>query len=173
MSTDDNTRERETGTSWRDRAVEFGMKFARHVFQRRGNNSEAHVTEAELAAMMAESFERGACRAITQAAIEEAREGKAERFSTMDELLTDLRAEPESTVKLTARESMQMLDMMEHPQPRSAKFMEAMARYKGQQWLSENAEAIQSSNEYVEQRGLPLAKYRMPSKDEEGEHGDE
>jgi len=28
-------------------------------------------------------------------------------------------------------------------------------------WIEENAEAIRSSNEYVEKHGLPLAKYRM------------
>lgn len=28
-------------------------------------------------------------------------------------------------------------------------------------WLEENAEAIASSNAYVERHGLPLAKYRM------------
>lgn len=28
------------------------------------------------------------------------------------------------------------------------------------QWRAENAEAIRSSNEYVEKHGLPLAKYR-------------
>lgn len=28
-------------------------------------------------------------------------------------------------------------------------------------WIAENAEAIRSSNEYVEKHGLPLAKYRM------------
>lgn len=29
------------------------------------------------------------------------------------------------------------------------------------QWRAENAEAIRSSNEYVEKHGLPLAKYRQ------------
>jgi antitoxin CcdA len=28
-------------------------------------------------------------------------------------------------------------------------------------WITENAEAIRSSNDYVEKHGLPLAKYRM------------
>jgi len=28
-------------------------------------------------------------------------------------------------------------------------------------WIQENWDAIQSSNEYVERHGLPLAKYRM------------
>ncbi|HZT04557.1 MAG TPA: type II toxin-antitoxin system CcdA family antitoxin [Steroidobacteraceae bacterium] len=71
---------------------------------------------------------------------------------------------------------MQLLDMMENPRPRSAKFNEAMAWYqkmKAEQWQQENAEAIRSSNEYVEKHGLPLAKYRMPPKSEEAEHGDE
>lgn len=30
-----------------------------------------------------------------------------------------------------------------------------------QQWIEENWEAIQSSNRWVEEHGLPLAKYRM------------
>ena len=31
----------------------------------------------------------------------------------------------------------------------------------GRKWIEENAEAIRSSNEYVEKHGLPLAKYRQ------------
>ncbi len=38
---------------------------------------------------------------------------------------------------------------------------DAIAAEKGRQWQIENAEAIRSSNEYVEKHGLPLAKYRM------------
>jgi antitoxin CcdA len=36
----------------------------------------------------------------------------------------------------------------------------AVARRRQERWLVENAEALQSSNEFVEQHGLPLAKYR-------------
>lgn len=35
-----------------------------------------------------------------------------------------------------------------------------------EQWLRENEGAIRSSNEYVERNGLPLAKYRMPPRDD-------
>ena len=38
---------------------------------------------------------------------------------------------------------------------------EAIAAEKARKWQEENAEAIQSSNEYVEKYGLPLEKYRM------------
>ena len=37
----------------------------------------------------------------------------------------------------------------------------AIAKEKAKQWQEENAEAIQSSNEYVEKYGLPLEKYRL------------
>lgn len=37
----------------------------------------------------------------------------------------------------------------------------AVAKEKAKQWQEENAEAIQSSNEYVEKYGLPLEKYRL------------
>ena len=49
-----------SNTKWRDQAVRHGLKFARFVFDKRGNNTEAHVTESELAAMMSVSFEAGA-----------------------------------------------------------------------------------------------------------------
>jgi len=32
---------------------------------------------------------------------------------------------------------------------------------EGRQWLEENADAIKAWNDYVEQHGLPLAKYRQ------------
>lgn len=38
---------------------------------------------------------------------------------------------------------------------------EAIAAETSRQWRTDNAEAIQSSNEYVEKHGLPLQKYRM------------
>jgi antitoxin CcdA len=37
----------------------------------------------------------------------------------------------------------------------------AVATKRAQLWIQENRDAIQSSNEYVEKYGLPLAKYRM------------
>lgn len=37
---------------------------------------------------------------------------------------------------------------------------EAVKHYKKDLWLEENADAIASSNDYVEKHGLPLAKYR-------------
>lgn len=38
---------------------------------------------------------------------------------------------------------------------------EAVKRHKQQQWLQENAAALASSNAYVEEHGLPLARYRQ------------
>lgn len=35
-----------------------------------------------------------------------------------------------------------------------------IARERSRRWLDDNADAIASSNAYVEQNGLPLAKYR-------------
>ena len=37
----------------------------------------------------------------------------------------------------------------------------AIALEKARKWKEENADAIRSSNEYVEKYGLPLEKYRM------------
>jgi antitoxin CcdA len=37
---------------------------------------------------------------------------------------------------------------------------EAVAAEKSARWLAENAEALRSSNEFVERNGLPLARYR-------------
>jgi antitoxin CcdA len=37
----------------------------------------------------------------------------------------------------------------------------AVSTKRSEQWIQENWDAIQSSNEYVEKHGLPLAKYRM------------
>ncbi|PWK76403.1 type II toxin-antitoxin system CcdA family antitoxin [Aminobacter sp. AP02] len=39
--------------------------------------------------------------------------------------------------------------------------MKAISEEKSRRWLEENKEAIESSNEYVERNGLPLAKYRL------------
>ena len=37
----------------------------------------------------------------------------------------------------------------------------AVADEKAKRWLEENKEALESSNRYVEENGLPLAKYRL------------
>lgn len=37
---------------------------------------------------------------------------------------------------------------------------EAIRAEKERRWLEENAEAIESSNRYIEEHGLPLEKYR-------------
>lgn len=37
----------------------------------------------------------------------------------------------------------------------------AVSAEKSRRWKEENREAIESSNAYVEEHGLPLAKYRM------------
>lgn len=37
---------------------------------------------------------------------------------------------------------------------------EAVRRQKREQWLQDNAEALQSSNEFLEKNGLPLAQHR-------------
>lgn len=38
---------------------------------------------------------------------------------------------------------------------------EAVKHHKQQQWLEENADALASSNAYVEANGLPLARHRQ------------
>jgi hypothetical protein len=43
----------------KDYAVSRGMILARHVFDKKGNNSEIHMNEAELAALLAIAFEIG------------------------------------------------------------------------------------------------------------------
>ena len=37
----------------------------------------------------------------------------------------------------------------------------AVAEERSRRWKEENREAIESSNRYVEEHGLPLSKYRM------------
>ncbi len=37
----------------------------------------------------------------------------------------------------------------------------AVSTKRAELWIRENKDAIQSSNEYVEKHGLPLAKYQM------------
>ncbi len=46
-------------------------------------------------------------------------------------------------------------------QAAEAGLVKAISEEKSRQWLEENREAIESSNEYVERHGLPLAKYRL------------
>jgi antitoxin CcdA len=36
-----------------------------------------------------------------------------------------------------------------------------IAERRAREWLAENAEAIESSNAFVERNGLPLARYRL------------
>lgn len=42
-----------------------------------------------------------------------------------------------------------------------AALAKAVSAEKSRRWREENREAIESSNEYVERNGLPLAKYRL------------
>jgi len=37
----------------------------------------------------------------------------------------------------------------------------AIVDARAQRWLAENEEALNSSNDYIERHGLPLARYRM------------
>ena len=85
---------------------------------------------------------------------------------------------PSETINLTRREARQILDLIEKPPPPTEKFLEAQARYQAHntdgsdssvpwslsdratQWVEQNREAIESSNEYVEKHGLPLDKVR-------------
>jgi antitoxin CcdA len=46
-------------------------------------------------------------------------------------------------------------------QAAEAGLAQAVADKRAEVWLKENAQAIASSNAYVEQHGLPLAKYGM------------
>ena len=41
-----------------------------------------------------------------------------------------------------------------------ASLREAVRKRKAAEWLEENRAALQSSNEWVEKNGLPLARYR-------------
>lgn len=43
-----------------DRSIEFGRDIARRVFEKRGNHSEAHLKEVELAALLAIAYADGA-----------------------------------------------------------------------------------------------------------------
>lgn len=38
---------------------------------------------------------------------------------------------------------------------------DAVRKAKGEAWLEENREAIEANNRWVEENGLPLAKYRL------------
>jgi hypothetical protein len=46
------------GMEANDRSVDIGSALARQVFSKRGNNSEVHVSEAELAALIALGVQR-------------------------------------------------------------------------------------------------------------------
>ncbi len=46
-------------------------------------------------------------------------------------------------------------------QAAEAGLAKAVAERRAELWLSENREAIESSNTFVEEHGLPLAKHRM------------
>ncbi len=39
--------------------------------------------------------------------------------------------------------------------------IETIAEQRAAEWLTENKDAIESSNDYVEKHGLPLARYRQ------------
>lgn len=47
--------------------LEVGMQLARSFFATRGNHSEAHLSEAELAALLAIAAERGALATLREA----------------------------------------------------------------------------------------------------------
>ncbi len=46
-------------------------------------------------------------------------------------------------------------------QAAEAGLAKAVAEKRAELWLKENCEAIESSNAFVDQHGLPLAKYRL------------
>ncbi len=46
-------------------------------------------------------------------------------------------------------------------QAAEAGLRQEISRAKAEQWKAENAEAIESSNRWVEANGLPLARYRQ------------
>lgn len=56
-------------TPWRALAVDQGMALARKIFEKRGGHSEIHVTERDLAAMLALAFEVGAEQAAAVAKV--------------------------------------------------------------------------------------------------------
>ena len=50
----------------RDRASVEGFRIARKVFAKRGNHTEAHLSEGELAAMLVVAFELGYSEGVPQ-----------------------------------------------------------------------------------------------------------
>lgn len=54
-------------TDWRGASVAEGMKLARGIFALRGNHSEIHLSEAELATQLALAFEHGVRAAARRA----------------------------------------------------------------------------------------------------------
>lgn len=81
-------------------------------------------------------------------------------------------------ITLTPREVRQVLDLIENPPQRNARFTELMDNYQAQnldgsdssipwspsdkakEWAEQNREAIESSNAYVDAHGLPLGEER-------------
>lgn len=81
-------------------------------------------------------------------------------------------------INLTPREVRQVMELIDNPPARNARFAELMADYemhnqggsgssvpwspsdKAKEWAEQNREAIESSNRYVEEHGLPLEKVR-------------
>jgi antitoxin CcdA len=55
---------------------------------------------------------------------------------------------------------MQVMKQPSQVLPKAAKVARETAEKRAQRWARENHAAIASSNAFVEQHGLPLAKYR-------------
>lgn len=86
--------------------------------------------------------------------------------------------ENSAPINLSPREVRQIMELIENPPPRNARFKALMDNYqahnldgsdssipwspsdKAKEWAEQNREAIESSNEYVETHGLPLEKVR-------------
>ena len=52
-------------------------------------------------------------------------------------------------------------DLVEQARELESVYRDEVRRIREKQWTEENWEAIQSCNAWVEEHGLPLAKYRM------------
>ena len=82
-------------------------------------------------------------------------------------------------INLTPRETRQVMELIENPPQRNERFQTLMVNYqahntdgsdssvpwlpsdKAKEWAEQNGEAIESSNAYVEEHGLPLEKVRQ------------
>lgn len=42
-----------------EKAIEMGLKIARHAFAKRGNHSEIHINESDLAALLVLAYIKG------------------------------------------------------------------------------------------------------------------